>query len=112
MPPHDLLSIGHSNIPAEHFLALLQGAGANAVADVRSTPHSRFCPWFSQKPLAAALSAAGIGYIAMGEALGGRPRRDTLYRDGAADYEAMAIEPEYVAGLIGCLESRRGRAFV
>jgi uncharacterized protein (DUF488 family) len=99
MPPHDLLSIGHSNIPAEHFLALLQGAGANAVADVRSTPHSRFCPWFSQKPLAAALSAAGIGYIAMGEALGGRPRRDTLYRDGAADYEAMAIEPEYVAGL-------------
>ena len=35
----------------------------------------------------------------MGEALGGRPRRDTLYRDGAADYEAMAIEPEYVAGL-------------
>src|ERR1700733_6653184 len=99
MPPHDLLSIGHSNIPAEHFLALLQGAGANAVADVRSTPPSRFCPWFSQKSLAAALSAAGIGYIAMGEALGGRPRRDTLYRDGAADYEAMAIEPEYVAGL-------------
>lgn len=35
----------------------------------------------------------------MGEALGGRPRRDTLYRDGAADYEAMAIEPEYVTGL-------------
>jgi len=104
MPPHDLLSIGHSNIPAERFRALLQSAGVSAVADVRSMPHSRFCPWFSQKPLAAALSAAGIGYIAMGEALGGRPRRDTLYRDGAADYDAMAIEPEYVTGLDRLLE--------
>jgi uncharacterized protein (DUF488 family) len=95
----DLLSIGHSNIPAERFLALLQGAGVNTVADVRSTPHSRFCPWFSQKPLSAMLQAAGIDYAPMGDALGGRPRHDRLYRDGVADYEAMAIEPDYVAGL-------------
>jgi uncharacterized protein (DUF488 family) len=99
MPSHDLFSIGHSNIPAERFVALLQSAGVNAVADVRSTPHSRFCPWFSQKPLAAALSATGIGYTAMGDTLGGRPRNDRLYRDGVADYEAMAIEPDYVTGL-------------
>lgn len=99
MPAHDLLSIGHSNIPAERFLVLLQSAGVDTVADVRSTPQSRFCPWFSQRPLAASLAAAGIGYTAMGETLGGRPRHDRLYRDGVADYEAMAIEPDYVAGL-------------
>jgi len=99
MPSHDLLSIGHSNIPAERFLAMLQGAGVNAIADVRSAPHSRFCPWFSRVPLAATLSAAGIGYIAMGEALGGRPRNAALYRDGVADYEAMAQQPEFQAGL-------------
>jgi len=104
MPSFDVFSIGHSNIPAERFLALLQSAGVNAVADVRSIPHSRFCPWFSQKPLAAALSAAGIGYSAMGTALGGRPRGDKLYRYGAADYEAMANEPEYVTGLDRLLE--------
>ncbi len=104
MPSYDLFSIGHSNIPVERFLAMLQGAGANVVADVRSKPHSRFCPWFSQKPLAATLSAAGVGYAAMGGALGGRPRADTLYRDGVADYEAMAIEPEYVTGLDRLLE--------
>jgi uncharacterized protein (DUF488 family) len=99
MPAHSLFSIGHSNIPAERFLVLLQSAGVDAVADVRSTPQSRFCPWFSQRPLAASLAAAGIGYTAMGAALGGRPRHDRLYRDGRADYEAMAIEPDYVAGL-------------
>jgi uncharacterized protein (DUF488 family) len=99
MPSHDLLTIGHSNIPAERFLARLQGAGVDTVADVRSTPQSRFCPWFSQKPLSATLAAAGIGYTPMGDALGGRPRHDRLYRDGVADYEAMAIEPDYIAGL-------------
>lgn len=99
MPAFDLFSIGHSNIPAERFLAALQNAAVNAVADVRTTPYSRFSPWFSQRTLAATLSAAGIGYSAMGEALGGRPRDDRLYHDGVADYEAMAQQPEFAAGL-------------
>jgi uncharacterized protein (DUF488 family) len=99
MPAFDLFSIGHSNIPAERFLVMLQNAGVNAVADVRSMPYSRRLPWFSQKTLAASLSAAGIGYAAMGDALGGRPRDDSLYRDGVADYEAMAAQTDYQAGL-------------
>jgi uncharacterized protein (DUF488 family) len=95
----DLFSIGHSNLPAQRFLALVENAGVDLVADVRSMPQSRFCPWFSQKPLAAALTAARIGYSAMGQVLGGRPHHDRLYRDGVADYEAMAKEPDYIAGL-------------
>jgi len=108
----DFLSIGHSNIPAEHFLALLHSAGVDVVADVRSVPQSRFCPWFSQRPLAAMLIAAGIGYSPMGEALGGRPRHDRLYRDGVADYEAMQSSPTMSPALTGCSTSRRARAFV
>src|SRR5271163_1369179 len=99
MPTFDLFSIGHFNIPAERFLAMLQNAGVNAVADVRTVPYSRRFPWFSQKTLAASLSAAGISYAAMGDALGGRPRDDSSYRDGVADYEAMAAQPDYQAGL-------------
>src|ERR1700722_14559278 len=99
MTAFDLFSIGHSNIPAERFVAMQRATGVNAIADVRSTPFSRFCPWFSQKPLAASLAAAGIGYAAMGDTLGGRPRDDALYCDGVADYEAMAAVPAYVAAL-------------
>jgi uncharacterized protein (DUF488 family) len=99
MPSFDLFSIGHSNFSEERFLAMLAEAGVNLIADVRTVPYSRFFPWFSQKKLAASLSAAGIGYAAMGEALGGRPGGDDLYRDGIADYEAMAARPEYHAGL-------------
>jgi uncharacterized protein (DUF488 family) len=105
MSSYDLFSIGHSNLAAERFLAMLQATGVNAIADVRSTPFSRFCPWFSQKPLAASLAAAGIGYAAMGDTLGGRPCDDALYCDGVADYEAMAAVPAYVAALERLVEA-------
>jgi uncharacterized protein (DUF488 family) len=99
MPAFDLFSIGHSNIPADRFLAALQDAGVNTVADVRSAPFSRFFPWFSQKPLAAKLSESRIAYTFMGGALGGRPRHEHLYCDGIADYEAMATQTEFRGGL-------------
>jgi uncharacterized protein (DUF488 family) len=95
MPAFDLFSIGHSNVPAGRFLAMLQDAGVNAIADVRSVPFSRFFPWFSQKALAALLKDAGIVYDLTGDTLGGRPRDENLYRDGVADYEAMAMQPEF-----------------
>src|SRR6201996_1794151 len=99
MAAFDLFSIGHSNIPAERFLSMLREAGVNAIADVRSTPFSRFFPWFSAKNLAPLLAQEGVLYLAYGEPLGGRPRDPSLYRDGIADYEAMARQPEFEAGL-------------
>src|SRR3984885_2438265 len=99
MTTFDFYSIGHSNIPAERFVAMLRAAGATAIADVRSTPFSRFCPWFSAKNLAPLLANEDIGYSAYGVELGGRPRDPALYRDGIADYEAMARQVDFRAGL-------------
>jgi uncharacterized protein (DUF488 family) len=99
MAAFDLFSIGHSNIPAERFLSMLTGAGVNAIADVRSTPFSRFFPWFSVKNLAPLLAQESMLYLPYGEPLGGRPRNPALYCDGIADYDAMAQQPEFAAGL-------------
>jgi uncharacterized protein (DUF488 family) len=99
MRPFDLFSIGHSNIPAARFAAMLRDAAATTVADVRSMPNSRWFPWFSQKALVTQLNGIGIAYTAMGDTLGGRPRDASLYRDGVADYEKMAKRPEFRAGL-------------
>jgi len=99
MPSFDLLSIGHSNIAVERFLIMLRNAGVSAVADVRSVPSSRRFPWFSKNRLARRLADEGVAYAAMGDTLGGRPRDDSLYRDGVADYEAMAARPEFLSGL-------------
>jgi uncharacterized protein (DUF488 family) len=95
----DLFSIGHSNIPAERFAALLRESGVDAIADVRSTPFSRRFPWFSGKNLAGTLAQHGMTYLSYGDTVGGRPRDAALYRDGIADYEAMARQPDYQTGL-------------
>jgi uncharacterized protein (DUF488 family) len=91
----DLFTVGHSNISIERFIALLQQAGVTAIADVRSVPLSRRFPWFSKNNLAKNLPREAIDYTAMGEVFGGRPRDERLFRDGVADYEAMAQEPRY-----------------
>ena len=99
MADFDFYSIGHSNVPAERFVALLGGAGISAVADVRTVPFSRFCPWFSAKNLTPLLAREGVDYLSYGDALGGRPRDASLYCDGVADYEAMARQPDFAAGI-------------
>jgi uncharacterized protein (DUF488 family) len=105
MTAFDLFTIGHSNILAERFIAMLRGAGVEAIADVRSVPASRFCPWFSAKNLAPLLADAKVDYLFFGDELGGRPRDPSLYCDGVADYEAMARRSSFQAGLDRLLAS-------
>jgi uncharacterized protein (DUF488 family) len=105
MASFDLFTIGHSNSPAGRFLAMLQAAGVTVLVDVRSVPHSRWFPWFSQKHLAGELAGAGIAYGAMGATLGGRPGDPALYRDGLVDYEAMAQTAQYRGGIARLVEA-------
>lgn len=93
-----ILSIGHSTMPIEVFLDQLFLAGVTVVADVRSSPVSRF-PHFCMNYLKPVLNNAGIDYLFMGEELGGRPKHEWLYKNGIADYEKMAEEPEFKRGL-------------
>jgi uncharacterized protein (DUF488 family) len=57
---------------------LLQGAGIEAIADVRRYPASRRMPWFNEGSLRALLGDTGIAYAHLPE-LGGRrsPARDS-----------------------------------
>lgn len=94
-----IFTVGHSNHSIERFLGLIAGAGVSAVADVRSSPFSRFSPQFNREALKASLAGAGVAYSFLGDELGGRPRSSHLYAGGVADYEAMALTPEFKAGL-------------
>jgi len=104
----DLFTIGHSNHPIDRFMTLLDGVGVTAIIDVRSLPSSRRYPWFSATRLKNQLAEAGIPYLPMGDALGGRPRDDALYRDGVADYAAMARTPEFLAGIDQVIATSKG----
>jgi uncharacterized protein (DUF488 family) len=69
-----ILTIGHSNHPIERFIALVQGAGVSAVAEVRSFPVSRYAPQFNKDALAKSLEEKAIAYLYCGKELGGRAR--------------------------------------
>jgi uncharacterized protein (DUF488 family) len=96
--PH-ILTIGHSTHSWDTFRSLLKSAGITAIADVRSSPHSRHTPQFNKDRLAGELKTAHIGYVFLGDKLGGRPGRADLYNNGVADYRRMANEPSFVEGI-------------
>jgi uncharacterized protein (DUF488 family) len=86
-----IYTVGHSNHPIGRFLGLLQSHGITAVADVRSTPYSRFNPQFRREKLQAALAAAGIQYVFLGEELGARSQDPACYdADGRVSYARLA----------------------
>ncbi|MGB6891213.1 MAG: DUF488 domain-containing protein [Xanthobacteraceae bacterium] len=99
MMAFDFYSIGHSNNTADRFMAMLHAENVGVIADVRSKPFSRFCPWFSANKLKPLLEQNGIGYLLYGAPLGGRPQSPDLYCDGVADYEAVVRQPDFQAGL-------------
>ena len=74
--PRPIHTIGHSDLDLEKFMDRLEQNGVELVADVRSMPHSRHAPQFNRERLAQVLSQHGIGYLHMGDQLGGRPGED------------------------------------
>lgn len=98
--PRCLLSVGHSNHELARFVELLGTAGVSAVADVRSHPSSQRLPQFNQPELQRALSEAGISYVFLGNQLGGRPDRPSLYdEEGRVDYWRVRATPNFQQGL-------------
>jgi hypothetical protein len=104
---NDIYTIGHSTHPYERFLALLRSADINAIADVRSFPYSRRFPHFSREVLKSELRLDGLSYVFLGNELGGRPKQPHLFVNGIADYERMALEATFKAGLARLFEGAR-----
>jgi uncharacterized protein (DUF488 family) len=96
-----IYTIGHSNHPIEHFTALLQQHGIQALADVRSNPYSRFNPQFNRERLQASLAAAaGIRYVFLGEELGARSKDPACYdEEGRVSYIKLAQTPLFRQGI-------------
>ncbi len=95
-----IYTIGHSKHPIDRFIALLQQHGIDALADVRSTPFSRFNPQFNKEKLTAALAAAGIRYVFLGEELGARSKDPSCYDEsGRVSYAKLASTDLFRRGL-------------
>jgi uncharacterized protein (DUF488 family) len=94
--PSVVWTIGHSNHELDRFVELLLGQRIGFLVDVRSYPYSRYAPHFNREELQDAIGELGVGYLFLGEALGGRPDREEHYdAEGHALYGPMAAEPAF-----------------
>ena len=85
-----------------------------SMLDARSHPFSRFSPQFSRKALEQAVSDAGVRYVFLVDALGGRPAQRECYdEDGKLDYDRVERLDVYQRGIDELLdEAVRLRACV
>ena len=105
-----MLTIGHSTLPIETFLAILRENGVRTLVDIRTIPKSRHNPQFAQENLSRSLEEAAITYR-WHRALGGlrHPRKDSVntgWRNtsfrGYADYMQT---PEFAAAIAELLNA-------
>ena len=114
-PEDAVFTVGHSTLPIEQFIALLQAYGIQRLVDVRTVPRSRHNPQFNADSLVQSLPAAGIEYFPM-PALGGlrHSRKDspnTGWRNesfrGYADYMQTPAFSEALGSLMQMARGRR-----
>lgn len=107
-PEGTIFTVGHSTLPLESFVELLQTYGIERLADIRTIPRSRRNPQFNADTLPVELAKQGIEYQPMPE-LGGlrHARKDSPnmgWRNdsfrGYADYMQTAAFAEAVEILV------------
>jgi uncharacterized protein (DUF488 family) len=78
-PENAIFTVGHSTLPIERFIALLDTYGIERLVDVRTVPRSRHNPQFNAEDLGRALQQEDINYVPL-PALGGlrHARKDSI----------------------------------
>ena len=95
-----LFTIGHSNQPIEKFLDLLIQNHVEVLADVRTSPYSKYASQFNREDLQAAVKQKGLKYVFLGGQLGGRPFGDVYYdEDGRVRYDVQSRSKPFLEGI-------------
>jgi uncharacterized protein (DUF488 family) len=114
-PDGAIFTIGHSTLPIERFIAVLESYGIERLVDIRTIPRSRHNPQFNDTALVTSLQEQHLEYVLL-KALGGlrHPRKDspnTGWRNegfrGFADYMQTEEFENAVAALIRMSSERR-----
>ncbi len=79
---------------------MLKEHGIEVLVDTRSRPYSRYTPHFNSRALSASLSNDGIGYLFLGNELGGRPEGEEFYdAEGRVDYALVERSRIFLDGM-------------
>ena len=96
-----IYTIGYSGYHqnASGFVSDLATHNISVVADVRTSPYSKYAAEFNRESLDAFLRTKGIKYVFMGDELGARPSDRTCYVNGSVDYDKIQKAELFQNGL-------------
>ncbi|MCX6692563.1 MAG: DUF488 domain-containing protein [Methanoregula sp.] len=93
-------TIGHGNYPIDLFIDNVRSARIDTIIDVRSSPYSRFNPQFNRENLEKLLKESAIGYLFMGDKIGGRySNPNLLFPDGTVNYRKVQDVEKFQVGI-------------
>lgn len=93
----NVMTVGHSNVSWDEFHYALDQFDVGCVIDVRSSPRSRW-QHFNKPQLRVRLNRVGVGYIHLGDDLGGMPV------SGPTDYAARHRTSAFATAIETALE--------
>lgn len=94
-----LYTVGHSVHPIGDFIDILGKNRIDAVADVRSSPYSKFTPQFNRDQLKQSLQEHGMQYVFLGAELGARRDEPECYENNKVIYRKVADLPGFKSGI-------------
>lgn len=103
----EVFTIGHSTHSIEKFLDLLAAHRIQVVADVRSSPYSKFNPQFNRDDLQNSLKKSGIRYVFLGKELGARSEDRACYVADKVQYDRLAKTTLFQSGLDRVVEGAK-----
>jgi uncharacterized protein (DUF488 family) len=104
---NEIFTVGHSIHSIEKFLNILLLNKIEVVADVRSSPFSKFSPQFNRVVLQDSLKAAGVRYVFLGKELGARSEDPTCYVADKVQYDRLAKTTLFQSGLNRIVEGAK-----
>lgn len=102
-----IFTIGHSTLRIGQFIEHLQRHGITELADVRTTPYSRFNPQYKRQNLQKALDDVGLRYVFLGAELGARTDDESCYVNDKVRYELLARTALFRSGLDRIIEGAK-----
>lgn len=97
--PLVVYTVGHSTLPLADFLGVLARNEITVLADVRSSPYSRFNPQFNREPLKDELQARSVLYVFLGRELGARSDDPSCYAGGQVQFDRLAETELFESGI-------------
>jgi uncharacterized protein (DUF488 family) len=99
MAGQPIYTIGYGSRTIEALTEIIRECEIHYLIDVRSRPYSSFKPEFSKQALEGYLKEENVGYLYMGDTLGGLPADPECYIDGKVDYERLSKKQFYQQGI-------------